>query len=455
MRSLRVRLAALVTAISLGVLSVAGAAVVWIVDQQMHDSVRDEAQRALRNAVASQAIGAEGTVASRSPGEPIVTVRSMPGPGAGTGRITEKLHHDLPMLDRLESLEPGELLVDRQEVDGSPAYVAATVTVDDQGRRNVLAAVASLTETERTLAAMRAATVLTVPAFAVLLGAVAASAAGRVLRPVATMRTEAEAISHGTLHQRLTPPSTRELADLAATMNDMLERLDRAATNHHRFLSDVSHELRSPLATIRGTVELAANNPASLASAAPTALAEIDRLDHLVSGLLHLSRLDEPGRIELCEIDLDDVVTTHARVIRRSGVQIETRDVRHARLYGDQRSIDALVRNLLTNAVRHAQDQVMISVEHRRSTVEMIVDDDGNGIPPEHREMVFERFTRLDEGRSREVGGTGLGLAVAAAAAHAHGGFITIEEAPIGGARFRVRLPTSPTTASTVPSETS
>jgi signal transduction histidine kinase len=171
-------------------------------------------------------------------------------------------------------------------------------------------------------------------------------------------------------------------------------------------------------------------------------------MDRLVGDLLTLSRLDEldgNGRVEAADIDLDDVVATHVAAVRRPGLRIDTTGVGAARITADRRAMDGLVRNLMDNAARHANRLVTVTLSTPADGghIELTVDDDGPGIPAAQRARVFERFARLDDARSRAGGGTGLGLAVAAAAAHAHAGTITIHDAPIGGARFVVTLPTT------------
>jgi signal transduction histidine kinase len=429
--SLRMGLGVRVGLAALAVLTIVGLVVVRVVDQRMHDTVRRAAIGAL-----TQALMTGG-----------------PGDGIQTGTVsildgTAVVDaNDAALDEALPPAEVGEITVVRRETDGDPYYVALTaVDSGDGGPPQTTVAITPLGETESTLSTLRTATILGVPTVSLLLGLLAALVAGRALRPVATMRAEADAISHGTLHQRLsvTAPSA-ELADLAATMNDMLDRLERAATSQRQFVSDVSHEFRSPLTTVRGTVELSGAADAGLA------LGEIDRMDRLVGDLLTLSRLDELGRLgdkgrtEATDVDLDDVVATHVAAVRRPGLRIDTTGVGPARIKADRRAIDGLVRNLVDNAARHANRLVAVTLAApaHGGHVELTVDDDGPGIPADQRARVFERFARLDDVRSRTTGGTGLGLAVAAAAAHAHAGTITIHDAPIGGARFVVTLPTT------------
>jgi signal transduction histidine kinase len=448
--SLRVRLAVLVAAVSLVVLALAGWGVVLVVEDRVRGSVRDEAVRAVERAVATATAGRAPEVGPGGDlGEPEVRVLehrlrtdgtgddvTETGDAAAGGDVLEPFGGEIPEIDE------GEVVVVEREVDGVPAYLAFSSGRDAEGRRFTLGAAASLRAAEATIATFRRATLAAVPALALVLAGLAAVVAGRVLRPVATMRAEADAVSHGTLHRRLTPTTrSSELAALAATMNDMLDRLERSATAQRRLVADVSHELRSPLATIRANLELAGSDQA-------VALAEVDRLEDVVSDLLTLSRLDEAAPARTEDLDLEDVVAAQAAAVaRRPGVRIDTAAVAPARLHGDRRAVVGLVRNLLDNAVRHARSTVVVTVEPATGEdgpVVLIVDDDGPGIPPDQRRRVFERFARLDEGRSRDVGGAGLGLAVVAAAAHAQGGTATAGDAPGGGARLRVVLPVRP-----------
>lgn len=437
MTSLRVRLAALVALVSLVVLALAGWAIVEVVSHRMRDSVRAEAVRALDRAVASLEAGlAPEAPGAGELGDPEVRVfdrriRTADPDGPAPEDDLEAFGGDLP------AIAEGEVVVVRRDVEGVPAYVALTTDRDADGNRFTLGAAAPLKAAEATIATIRRATLVAVPLLTLVLAGLAALVAGRTLRPVSVMRAEADAISHGTLHHRLTPTTqASELAALAATMNDMLDRLERSATSQRQLVSDVSHELRSPLATIRASLELAGDQP--------VALAEVDRLEDMVTDLLTLSRLDEadPGRTE--DIDLEDVVAAQAAAVTRPGVRIDTSAVAPARIHADRRAVVGLVRNLLDNAARHARRTVRVAVAEHDGRVDLTVDDDGPGIPVGHRRRVFERFTRLDEGRSRDAGGAGLGLAVVAAAAHAQGGTVVVADAPEGGARLHVVLPTRP-----------
>jgi signal transduction histidine kinase len=269
---------------------------------------------------------------------------------------------------------------------------------------------------------------------------------GRALKPVEAIRVEAESITGTTMHRRVPEPDTDdEVGRLARTMNAMLDRLENSAQKQRQFVSDASHELRSPLASIRTNLEVALHNPERVdwPEVAQRALAEDVRMEDTVSELLDLARLDEaegPAALDtLPEVDLDELVLDDTVAQRR--VPVDTSRVSAGRVHGRREQLQRVVRNLVDNAARHADSTVAVGLVTDDDIVELTVDDDGPGIPPEDRRRVFERFTRLDDGRARDAGGLGLGLAMVKAITEHHGGTVVIEDAPIGGARLRVRLP--------------
>jgi signal transduction histidine kinase len=216
-----------------------------------------------------------------------------------------------------------------------------------------------------------------------------------------------------------------------------------AAERQRRFVADAAHELRSPVSSIRQHAEVASAHPATtdLHELATTVRAEGLRLQALVEDLLLLARLDEGRTMATRDVDLDDLVLTEANRLRSVTTDdIRTTDVGAARVRGDARSLERLVRNLGDNAARHAAT-VAFGLAAENGHVTLTVDDDGPGIPVADRDRVFERFVRLDEGRGRAEGGTGLGLAIARDVARAHGGEVTLADSPLGGLRAEARLP--------------
>jgi len=327
-------------------------------------------------------------------------------------------------------------------------YEEAQRQVNTQVGRITIVAQQSLAQVDRTVNSVRDVLLFAVPAMILLVALAAWYFTGRALRPVEAIRVEAESITGATIDRRVPEPETDdEVGRLARTMNAMLDRLEASSRQQRQFVSNASHELRSPLASIRTNLEVALRNPQGTdwRAVANRALIEDVRMEDTVSELLDLARLDEasgPEPLEtLPEIDLDELVHDDTEHDRR--VPIDTARVSAGRVHGRRDQLTRLVRNLLDNAARHANTQVAVGLitDDEDSSVELTVDDDGPGIPPDDRERVFDRFTRLDDGRARDAGGLGLGLAMVKAITEYHGGTVTIDDAPLGGARLVVRLP--------------
>lgn len=325
-------------------------------------------------------------------------------------------------------------------IDDEPMLVLSDDLDDD--RTLVLAvSVESDAETLSTVAVLLS---VAVPLLLLLVAVTTWLVTGRALRPVTRIREEVDGITAERLHQRVAvPDSADEIAALATTMNGMLDRLDASATAQRRFVSDASHELRSPLAVIRQHAELAQAHPAttSIDELAEVVSDEGLRLQGIVESLLLLARLDEGAGSVHEPVDLDDIALGEVRRLRASGVEVDGSGIRAARVSGDPRLLGQLLRNLADNAARHARGRVAIGVEPADGHVFVTVEDDGAGVPVEERERVFERFVRLDEARSRDAGGSGLGLAIVRGIAAASGGTVTIDDSRGGGARFVVTLP--------------
>lgn len=281
----------------------------------------------------------------------------------------------------------------------------------------------------------------------ILVGFVALGAwilTGRALAPVTRIRAEVEDIETARLDKRLKVPDTGdEIAQLASTMNHMLDRLDASARAQRRFVADASHELRSPLAAIHQHAEVARLHPESMSvvELADVVLAEGARLQGLVDALLLLARLEEGAKLAHQVVDLDDLALDEVHRSRPGDIQLDGSAIGPARVHGDPRLLSQVVRNLVDNAVRHARSRVAVSLAARGSTVELVVDDDGHGIAARDFARVFDRFVRLDEARARDEGGAGLGLAIVREIVGLHDGTVTVADAPHGGARFTVVLP--------------
>jgi signal transduction histidine kinase len=287
---------------------------------------------------------------------------------------------------------------------------------------------------------------LGLPLLLLVVGATTWRVVGGALAPVDAIRAEVDAISAAALHRRVPLPATRDEIDrLAATMNRMLDRLEQVRVRERGFIADASHELRSPIAAIRQHAEVALAHPDRMSTAdlARVAHAESLRMQVLVDDLLLLARADEEGlRRSRVPVDLDDLLFAEATRLRgEAAVTIDTSAVSPVRVEGDAAGLGRMLRNLVDNAARHAGGRVALALSERDGQAVIDVDDDGPGIPPADRRRVFDRFVRLDESRSRAGGGSGLGLAIVAEIVAAHGGAVAVDDGPLGGARFTVRLP--------------
>lgn len=281
----------------------------------------------------------------------------------------------------------------------------------------------------------------------VVAAAVAWRSVGQALRPVERLRSEVDAIAGTGTGERVTAEDNGdELEALAATMNDLLDRVDAQAIAQRRFVADASHELKSPVANIQATIETAAP-PADTTewdSLQTTLLGETDRLRSLIDDLLFLARTDEAGITPKRDrVALDDVVFDELERCARThpGIRFDAGGVQPVVVDGDRMQLVRVVRNLVENAARHADSSVRVAAAETDGGVVITIDDDGPGIPADERERVFERFVRLDESRTRGVGGSGLGLPIVAAIVEAHGGSVRLSDSAPQGLRVEVLLP--------------
>ncbi|MEU8318160.1 HAMP domain-containing sensor histidine kinase [Nonomuraea sp. NPDC048881] len=266
--------------------------------------------------------------------------------------------------------------------------------------------------------------------------------ARNALTPVSAIRNELAEITATDLGRRVPRGRRRdELDDLARTVNETLDRLERAVEQQRRFASDASHDLRSPIAAMRTQVEEAMLAPeeADWPRTGRRVIEGLDRLQNIVGDLLTLARLEAgaPGRRE--PVDLARLV--REELLRRPERKpVETRLRSGVVVEGDALRLSRLLANLLDNAERHADTMITVTVGEHEGRAVLEVLDDGAGIAPDQREAVFRRFTRLADSRRRDAGGTGLGLPIAREIAEAHEGRLTIEPSE-RGARFVLQIP--------------
>jgi signal transduction histidine kinase len=370
-----------------------------------------------------QLLGADGAVVASSDrrldARPATTLR----PAAGREEVDQS------------ATVPGEL--------GEPYAVLARGVADPQGATYavvVAVPLSALGDTVRTATVLLAVGAV---AMLVLLLVLVRRAVRQALQPVEGIRREVARISQVRGGGAVTvPPTGDEIARLAVTMNEMLDRLQRADAATRRFVSDASHELRSPLATIRAALEVSGRGEDDERD--DLLRSETLRLQSLVDDLLTLAKADDGAPLVREEVDVDDIVEQEVRRVRARGVPVEA-DIGAARVLGDRARLEQMVRNVVDNALRHTTGAVGLSVETTGDDVVVRVDNDGPPVPAAERETVFDRFTRLEDSRRRESGGSGLGLAIVRTVAEAHGGTATATETAAGQCRFELRLPASAT----------
>jgi heavy metal sensor kinase len=318
-----------------------------------------------------------------------------------------------------------------------------------RGRELVI--VASSPLAQRNHALDRLAEQLIIGGLAGLLAAALAAylIARRAFRPFETMRRQAAAISAAEPGGRLEiPRSDDELARLGRTLNEMLERLQRALEHERRFVAEASHELRTPLAVLRAELELARSRPRpreELEAALDSVAEEADRLTRLADDLLLLARADEGALEQRDEVEvadlLDGVAAVFAARARALGRTIEVDAPRGVAVAGDAAALHRALTNLVDNALRHGAGTVRLRAAADDGRVGVHVNDEGEGFPPGFLPVAFERFSRA----GRAPDGTGLGLALVRAVAEAHGGAADAGASPDGGAEVWLSLPRAAT----------
>ena len=295
-------------------------------------------------------------------------------------------------------------------------------------------------------------TLVTLPIALLLAGGGGWLLARRALKPVDNMTEAADRISAEALSDRLEETGAGdELDHLAKTLNSMLSRLDSAFSQIRRFSADASHELQTPLTILKGELEVALRSertPEEYRRILNSALEEIDRIAHLVEGLLLLSRADAGVlRMDRKPVDLSQLVKDihdRAKILADTrGVILRLDQVEPASMPGDYERLGRLLLNLVENGIKYTRTggQVALSLKKEQKEVLIKITDTGIGIPPDEQAQIFQPFYRTNEARAQGQGGVGLGLSIAGSIAEAHGGRIEVESTPGQRTVFTVFLP--------------
>ncbi|MEU0144830.1 HAMP domain-containing sensor histidine kinase [Streptomyces sp. NPDC006288] len=409
-------------------------------DEEVHPvQVTDEAGRVV--AVSKDLEAVSGTGVTR-----VVPVPSAAAPSAGDDDDDDGGDDDGndPARREVSSDKPdftnGTATVDGERADYRFAAVEVTTSRDVT---LTVHAGAPLAAEQEAVSTVRTSMLTGLPVLLLVVAGVTWLVTRRALRPVEGIRRELAAITASEdLGRRVPEPDSRdEVARLARTTNETLTVLEASVDRQRRFVADASHELRSPIASLRTQLEVGEAHPELLD--VPGAVADTVRLQALAADLLLLARLDAGERPGRTAVDLGALVREEVsrRAADRIGPAVSVRDPDALEVTGSRAQLARVVGNLLDNAERHAVRSVAVSVRADRGDVVVEVTDDGAGVPEAERDRIFERFVRLDDARSRDDGGAGLGLAIARDVASRHGGTLTAGAARDGGARFTLRLP--------------
>ncbi len=335
--------------------------------------------------------------------------------------------------------------VDGQSIGGVPGeeYQVVARTVPSRAGPMTIYAVTSLDAADRAQRHLRNFLLITVPLEVVLAAWLISRVVARALASVDSMRVEVDRIEAADLSGRVRAGSSDdEIAQLGLTLNRMLDRLEEASSRQQLFAAAASHELRSPLSTIRTELEVGLAYPdrAEWPKVAEDSLIEVARLEELTRDLRILTRSRSMQVAASTPIELSELVAGEV-ALRRPERQILYRtELAKAGISADHDAVVRVVRNLFDNAERHAIAEIRVVVSTDANVVNLSVWNDGPKIPAGDLERIFEPFMRLDEARSLDAGGTGLGLAIARSIMTALGGSIGAVEV-VRGAEFRVTFP--------------
>lgn len=273
----------------------------------------------------------------------------------------------------------------------------------------------------------------------------------RFLKPIDDLVDAAEAISQGDLSYRaISGPD--EIGQLATAFNSMAANLRKLERIRSEFVANVSHELKTPLTSIRGYVELLQSSPRDEATRSrfyQIIDIEAERLHGLIDDLLDLSEIENikgpEQRVKACDVGavLAEVASRLQPVAAKGQIHLQIPTVRGVTVSAHPERLRQLFSNLIDNAIKYNRPGGWVKVEAQQEPQQVVirVQDNGIGIEPEHQERIFERFYRVDKSRSRKLGGTGLGLSIVKHIVHLYGGEIQLTSQPGEGTTFQVRLP--------------
>ncbi|WP_148590591.1 HAMP domain-containing sensor histidine kinase [Streptomyces sp. WAC01526] len=465
MGSVRARAAAGATVVVALALIAAGTAVLLVLQGNLQDQAGLQAQVAARSVAEQIATGKPYDQLDLPDGEdhPVVVaaengrvlavgedVRAVDGKrvaktSQGAGSVAPSGEDEDGEDEDEQGLKSGEVDDDvvyrdgTADVDGTVAdYRFAVVEAKDiRGEQATVRAGSALAPERDAVGSVRDAMLVGLPLLLVVVAGVTWLVTRRALRPVEGIRGEMAAITASTdLSRRVPVPSSKdEIGRLARTTNETLAALESSVERQRRFVADASHELRSPIASLRTQLEVGVAHPELLD--VPGAVEDTVRLQRLAADLLLLARLDAGERPAGARVDLAAMVREESSQRVADRIPVRAGELASAEVAGSRGQLGRVLGNLLDNAQRHAVSSVRVAVVREGEWAVLRVEDDGPGVPESERERIFERFVRLDDARARDDGGAGLGLAIARDVAVRHGGSLAVRT----GSVFELRLP--------------
>jgi two-component system, OmpR family, sensor kinase len=322
-------------------------------------------------------------------------------------------------------------------------YLAVPITRDDGAVQGVFVVAASLSaERDEVIDAVRLAAIVLVSVLLIASG-LAWVVASRVLAPLRLLTDTARSITETDLTRRIPESGNDEIAELARTFNAMLDRIQSAFSSQRAFVSDASHELRTPITIVRGHLELLGDDPVERRETIALVTDELDRMSRFVDDLLLLARAERDDFLRVEALDLGaltDELLDKAVALGQRRWAVESRG--EAVLVGDRQRLTQAMMGLAQNAVQHTRegDPVWIGSAVAEGEASLWVRDTGPGIPRADQERIFERFARASASRRRS-GGAGLGLSIVRAIAEAHGGRVELSSPPGAGSTFTLVIP--------------
>lgn len=463
--TVRTRIVAAITLVSAVALATVGASAYFVERARILESID---ARLGANLVSARHLVAEGNNGSGvwpSAEQALAEVVQRMSPDDKTGALgiidaRAALVPGVPLEVDLRSVPEFTPFVAAEAADGEPVigtfaesgvvwrYLAAPIEIGDNAPQRVVFAMAYDVEGELAEINDAAGAYLIASALAlVAITAVATIVSTRLLRPLRRMRETAERVSGQSLSERLPVEGRDDVSDLAATMNDMLDRLDATLDGQRQLLSDVGHELKTPLTIVRGHLEVMdPADPVDVADSRALAIDELERMAKLVKDLGAAATLHGAAPVARREVDAGDLLRTVARkLVAIGGAEVRVRTVADVVASLDPDRITQALIQLTQNAVTHGAGPIELSSEVDGNALIFSVRDHGAGVPDDAKAGIFDRFHR-----DGERGGSGLGLNIVQVIARAHGGSATVSDAEGGGALFTVTLPGAVTSNSVV-----